>query len=176
MLSQVDFRYHFANTIDEMAKFPNPFDNNVCKCKETGFVYSFKEVSNLHVDNINVIARLSSTGTVLAGQWVRINAEADISYTGFFDIADWGAPASSSYILKLTFPTNVLNHVCVIFQNVGTQANPIYEKIEIDAITAEESVNTLTNLPEYNIYLRINAEPDTRFAGKYVIIPTIRVS
>lgn len=176
MLSQVDFRYHFANTIEEMAKFPNPFDNNICKCKETGLVYSFKENSTLYVDNITVVAHLSSTGSVLSGQWVRVNADADLSYTGTFVIADWGLPSSDYYILKLTFPTNILSYVCDVFQNVGTQSAPVYEKVELDAITADESTNAITGLPEYNVYLRITATPDSRFDGKYVIIPTIRAS
>ena len=176
MLSQVDFRYHFAETKDEMSKFPNPFDNNLCKCKETGLLYSFKENSDLYVDNINVIPHLSATGTLLSGQWVRVNAEADISYTGTFDNATWGAASSGYFTIRLTFPTNVLNHVCQVFRNTGTQAHPTYEKVELDAVLTEESVDPLTNLPEYVVYLRITSIPDNRFSGKYVLIPSVRIS
>lgn len=162
MIAQVDLRYLYADTLQEMAMFPNPFNCNICKCNETKLLYTFDEEAsyNIPAGSVDIVPHLADDGeTVLPGQWIRVNADADIGYTGVISVesANWSGPASGYYVYTVTFPTIITDHICQLYRKVGSN----YEVMFVESQT--QNNNTLT--------LKVPTIPDGRFTGKYVLLP-----
>ena len=166
MIAQVDLRYLYADTLQEMAMFPNPFDCNICKCNETGLIYSFDEDATyaIPVNSVDIVPHLDTDGvTVLPGQWIRVNSQANIGYSGLFstEAANWSGPADGYYVYTVDFPTNITDHVCQLYRKVITPSKTYYEVAFVDSQIQEN--NTLK--------FKVPSIPNGKFDGKYVLIP-----
>lgn len=155
-LNLLDLRHLRVGTKAEISAITNIRDGQFSMCTENRTLYTFVlSGASYIIDNEKVLESDVSTDS----RWVYANINVPFGYVYEFDLPDWVLDADDNYVLTIADPNTVIQTDKTMIQLYDTDSNVVgVTNIGKDA----NGLYVLTTC----------SDPDSRFKGHAVIIPT----
>lgn len=157
-INLLDLRHLRVGTKDEIKALTNIRDGQFSMCTENRTLYTFVlSGASYIIDNEKVLSSLVDTNA----RWVYANINVPYGYVYDFDISDW-VEDGINYTLTVEDPNSVIQTDKTMIQLYDSQSNLV-------------GVTNIGKDSNGLYVLTTCADPDCRFKGQAVILPTNKI-